>query len=442
MKAGSFIVIILTLVLVGVLALCGLTAFGTYTWINANTGGVRLFYYENTSYELIETDTYTVGGAAKLTIDSAFGDVTITTHEANVIEVEKVITAWGEDEESAKQKAENLQVEIEQTGDKLSIRYDPDEDSEVLGFGEVRGDVVDFNIKVPAETTVEVDSSFGKISLEGVTGGADLTGRFGDISVTRVSGPLVVKGTNGALDISFIDAGKESVHLESTFGSITVEDLSGLSLYTGTSNGEIDLKDINLVEGLSIDNRFGAIQVEDFQAEAFKLLDANGGIRLVNGTLDGPIDVTTTFGDLFVSNVEAERYVLETNNGSLSLDGARGELQLSNQFGTITVLNAEQAVLTAKSSNGKISFSGSLDEDASHLVETSFGDIALAIPENSHFSLSLDAGMGKINSEIPVMLSGSMSETHWEADINEGGNQLTMKTNNGNIYILKLSEEQ
>ncbi|RPI86822.1 MAG: hypothetical protein EHM41_07120 [Chloroflexi bacterium] len=442
MKAGTIIILILTIVFVGVLALCGLTAFGTYSWFNANTDGVHFFYSEDTSFELVETETYPVSGAVDLILDTSFGNISITTHEANVIEIEKEITAWGEDKESAQARAESLPIEIKQNGDSLSITYKPENRSDVAIFGEVRGDSVNFNIKVPAETAVEVDSSFGKILLDGVTGGANLTGGFGDITVTNVSGSLVVKGMQSKLDVSTVDAGEESIHLETTFGGITAEGLSGASLFVRTSNGEMVLTEINTAEGLAMENQFGAIRLEEFQAESLKLVDMNGAVELLNGTLNGPLDASTTFGEITVTNVEAERYVLDTNNGNLVIDGAQGELQLSNQFGPITVLNAEQAILTAKSSNGMISFSGSLDEDASHLVETSFGEIALAIPEDSNFSLSLDAQMGKIDSEIPVMLSGSMSENHWEADMNEGGNKLTMKTNNGNIYILKLSEEQ
>lgn len=438
MKTGKIVVVGLAAALVGVLALCGLTAVGTYAWLNANTAGVRLFYHEDTSYELIETETYPVDGAARLTVDTAFGDVSITTHEANVIEVEKVITAWGEDLDSAKRKAEKLSIEIEQTGDHLRIHYKPEESSEILAFGEVRADVVDFNIKVPAETSVKVDSSFGALSVQGITGGANLAGRFGDITVTDVTGPLVAKSANGAIVASSIEAGEESVHLETTFGSIKAEGVSGSSLYVRTSNGEIDLKKIDLEEGLAIENQFGAIRLEDFQAASLKLADTNGNVKLMNGTFNGPLDASTKFGSLDVQNVTAEKYVLETNNGDLSIDGARGEILLTNQFGDITVLNAEEAVLTAKSSNGKISFSGTLDEDVSHQLETSFGDIVLAIPEASSFSLSLNAHMGRIESEIPVSLSGAIEATHWEADMNGGGNLLTMKTNSGNIYILGL----
>jgi hypothetical protein len=125
----------------------------------------------------------------------------------------------------------------------------------------------------------------------------------------------------------------------------------------------------------------------------------------------------------------------------MELDGAQGKLELTNSFGEIRVSNAREAVLAIKNATGAISFSGALDESVSHRVETTFADITLQIPSDTAVTLDLETSFGDIKTDLPLTLSGELDETAWRADLNGGGAELVVRTNNGDISVLAIPTE-
>jgi hypothetical protein len=47
----------------------------------------------------------------------------------------------------------------------------------------------------------------------------------------------------------------------------------------------------------------------------------------------------------------------------------------------------------------------------------------------------LQTEFGKITSDFEVTISGKLEEKHWTGKINGGGDELTVKNNNGNITL-------
>jgi DUF4097 and DUF4098 domain-containing protein YvlB len=139
--------------------------------------------------------------------------------------------------------------------------------------------------------------------------------------------------------------------------------------------------------------------------------------------------------------VEAGQYALKTNNGELNLNEVSGEIDMDNSFGDIIIQNATDAGLDLKTNNGKVSFTGSLDQNEPQSIESSFGDIVLTIPSDSAFDLYLKTSFGEITSDMPVMITGNLSETEWKGTLNGGGETLDAETNNGDISLIALSAE-
>jgi DUF4097 and DUF4098 domain-containing protein YvlB len=439
MKVKTVILGLFSLILIGTLVLCGLTAFGTLTWLNTNTSGLRIFYNEDTSYQKIETLTYPAGGSTSLAISDDRGDISVSTHDSDQIVVEVIKTAWGEDDASAEAAANEIVVNEEKTSTGIALTYAGESKPEVIIAGSVRSDSVDFNVKVPAGTPVYLTAG-GSLTLDGTTAGAELTSYFGDVKVTNVSGKLTINGSQGSLDLQHIDSGDQNVWVDQSFGTITASDIQGGDLHISTSSGDITLDDLTFTGTLNIQDSFGSITVRGMKGRSLVVDSSQGDIRIEDGELTGTLEVSNSSGNIGIYQVDAKGYTAETSSGSINLDGAKGALNLIDGFGEISVLNAEAAVLDISSSNGKISFSGSLEPHASHSIETSFGDIVLSIPEDTRLDISLETDFGEIQSEIPVTLSGTMSEDSWQGVLNGGGSMLQAVTSNGSIYVVKLAE--
>lgn len=149
------------------------------------------------------------------------------------------------------------------------------------------------------------------------------------------------------------------------------------------------------------------------------------------------------------ANLEAS-----TLNGNVSVGGISGWLKASTLNGSV-VLNNIHGSLGAKTTNGninaKISFlegggefqtvNGSIDVLASEAnlvpinAQTVNGSISLKIPSN--FAANLEAGVvnGSINCELPVSVQGKLDRRSLKGKLNGGGEEMKVKTVNGNIAI-------
>ncbi len=441
MKSRPILIIILSISLLLVCALCALTGYSTYSWLNRQPGGFRLWNVNPISAQVQESRDFEVAGAATLEIYSDAGDITVTAAEVDQIEVEMTRTAWGASEEDAQVAAKALPVTITQDGDQLTIRFEQPENITLLGnSGGLES--VDFTIRVPVETSVKLETHFGEISLTGTTGRAELTGSFGNLSAFGVTGALEMRSSQADLDVTSVNAGTAAVTLETSFGDINVQDLAAGDTTLSTSNGALHASQLELSGSLTVENQFGETTLEQVDAETLDITSSNGKVEVTTGTLDGELHISNTFGDITVRETTAASYTLETSNGELSLEDCRGEINLTNSFGDILVSRAEAAILNITTTNGKIAFSGSLDPTAAHSLENSFGDIQLAIPADSVLDIEFETQFGEIDSEMPITVSGELSPTSLRGTLNGGGALLKATTSNGDISLIALAGER
>ena len=399
--------------LLAVCGLCVLTAYGMVAWISSRGANVRFFGSDYVSSQY--TESFTLEAKPNLQIQSNAGDIVVTATDGDQIEVDLVKTSWGLYEAKA------MTVIVEESDDMLRL-ISPDPTKFIrVGGGE---DSIKYTVRVPAETAVDLDTSFGDISVTGTRGRVSLNTSSGDVNVSDVL------------------AGEADISLEISFGDINIKDISGQDVRLETSNGEVSVTNLDANGEVVLKNSFGDISIEALTAASFFADTSNGWIKLVGGQVDGTIEARSSFGDLEVTDVAADGYTLTTSNGEIKLDGARGQIDLRNGFGGITVEDATDAILDIETSNGRVRFSGSLKADATHTIENSFGDITLTLPEDSAFDLVLETSFGEITSEIPVTLTGTLSETSWEAQLNSGGPRLQATTSGGDISLLALPSGQ
>jgi len=423
-----------------VCGLCALTAYGTIGWMRRNVSNIGAWEYGGQSAQVTETRAFNV--VPNLEISADYGDIQVTAADVSEIEVEMIKTAWAPTVEEAEASAEAMTVRVTEGTDTLTLIYDKPDEINIVGRN--GPDSIDFVVRVPAETSVNLNSSFGKIDISGLVGDAQLESQFGDLDVENLTGALDAKSSNATITVKQVEAGEGEVGVDTSFGSITVESVTANDILVITSNGNITARKLTAKETLQIENQFGAIEVFDVQAATLTIENSNGKISVDAGQVGELISASNQFGDVKVVNVDSPAYQLSTSNGDLTVGGATGSLKLENSFGAITITGATNVSLDVKGSNGGITFSGSLNPTA-HTVKTSFGDITLTIPENSSFDVVLDASFGTVESELPLSLTGTLENgtenDHWEASMNGGGPELKATTSNGNITLQVLPSE-
>jgi DUF4097 and DUF4098 domain-containing protein YvlB len=421
-----------------VCGLCALTAFGTVDWMRRNITNIDGWEFGGQSAQVTENRTF--GTVPNLEITSDHGDIQVTAANVNDIEVEMVKTSWAATVEEAKANAQAMTVRVTEGTDTLTLVYDKPEE---INIGGRNGpDSIDFIVRVPAETSVHLKTSFGKVEISGLVGAAEIESDFGNLEVENLTGTLEARSRNASIMIKQVEAGDGPISVETSFGGITVEDLTGNEIKITSSNGPIMASNLTAKESIQIENQFGEIEVLGVEAATLTIENSNGKIRIDTGQTAELVSASTRFGDVQVTNVESPAYELSISNGDLSVENATGSLILENSFGDITIMDASNVSLDVKGSNGSISFTGSLNL-AAHTIKNSFGDITLTIPADSSFNVVLDTSFGNIESEIPLSLTGTLDtrneNNHWEASMNGGGPELNASTSNGDITIQVLS---
>lgn len=426
--------IVASILILVLIALCGASLFAV--WQGARmmeTSGMDISIRDNSvKAEGVEEKTLTTNGPVNLTLNNEIGDIRVTGAADGQVQITAEKTAWGASEAEAQKELEELKVQIVQDGNNIDISIQHPDQMHVLNL---RPDIwsVKFTIAVPEETAVTLNTSNGDLVLTGTGGNADLQTAFGNIEVSNVAGSITAKTNSG--NITAMDVHSDSdVSLTAEFGNITANGLSAANVSIGSTNGALDMREIEASGTLNVGSDFGATLLADSQAQRVEIQSTNGMITLENINVEELVKIQNDFGDQMLTAVDASGYDLKTQNGKINVDQARGSVTARSDFWDVEVLNVKNGTIDLSSNNGAITFSGSL-ADGPHTVSSDFGNITLTFPPETSLNVDLQTEFGKISSDFEITVSGALDDNHWIGKFNGGGEELTVKTNNGNITI-------
>ena len=391
--------------------------------------GVRFFYRADTQVEETVEETFVVDGPAVLDLEAVSGNVTVTGGSEDEVQVIARLSLWGADEEDARQQVD---VQMTQDGNRINVRVERPQRAYV-GFVSTRGPRVDFEVRVPSETSLQLVTSSGDLTVSSVTGTAKLETSFGNIEAEAVSGPVSAQSDSGDITFTGLSDGGD-LEVETNFGQLVLRDITADSLTARSDSGDVQVDGITLGGALELRTNFGSVTVRDVAAERLTARSDSGDIQVEDATLDGALDLETNFGKVTANGVRATSYRLKSDSGNLTLDGCSGPLDLETNFGDIEVKNATQATLTLKTDSGKIVFSGSLDDQGVHRVENGLGQVHLLLPADAAFDLDAETDLGSIKTDFAVMMT-EFEKKRIVGQVNGGGPLLQIHTDSGDIIL-------
>jgi len=425
----ALLVAALLLVLAGIGAVIFFTATGGFSTNNP-------FDHRNISSQLEETKSLKVEAGNPLTlkvIDNS-GGITVIGADVEKVQVKVIKTAYDSTQARADAEVKTIKYTIEQTGNSLTLKYElPDS----MNFSN-KVNTVDFVVTVPHETTVITDSNMGKVSVAGTQGNVDIQSDFGDITLENIKGALSVKTNSGEVSATSIEAGKEDINLNSDFGAITLKNANGQDMILDSNSGKIRLTEVRASGEITTKTDFGDTLFQNGSANSLGVETKSGAVTLTKVTVSQETKVQDDFGEIELQQVFASSYDLHTNSGSITVDGAKGKLKAHTDFGGIKIENAQAVTLDLETKSGTVEFLGSLGTGP-HTVQSDFGEIDLTLPADSKLNVDLSTSFGTIKSDLPitVTLNGTSNSQGDQivGSINGGGDQFTVKTNNGSVNI-------
>jgi len=150
-------------------------------------------------------------------------------------------------------------------------------------------------LKVPPHLRIHADSSYGDISVTGVSSGPlQLVSGTGTVHVMDSEGDLVLETESGELRVENVSGGAV---LTAGQGEIVVQGFEG-ALTAHTTRGSQRYSDVRGV--LSISTNSGDLFVDNAQVE-LRLTSTHGAIIAEHVLLNGPSEIRSLAGDIRVS---------------------------------------------------------------------------------------------------------------------------------------------
>ncbi|HEV2424032.1 MAG TPA: DUF4097 family beta strand repeat-containing protein [Terriglobia bacterium] len=174
--------------------------------------------------------TFTVNGPVELQIKNGSGDITVREGGPGSVEVRAKIysgNGWfGGGVDASKVHAIESNPPVEQFGGTIRIK-------EPEGFRNVS---IDYEISVPANTRVRSETGSGDVTVEGISGPAEIATGSGDVKIRSVHGNIRAETGSGDARLQGIDA--ERVEVKTGSGDVDLRELR-CALQAETGSGDV-----------------------------------------------------------------------------------------------------------------------------------------------------------------------------------------------------------
>jgi hypothetical protein len=264
------------------------------------------------------TKTVSVKKGTTLVLSNKYGDVNFITVQDDSVTVCATITIEQEDEILLRKNLKLVNVRIEKSDDtiKIATQYDKKFFSESSREGR-KSFNVDYLIKIPVYLDLNIINEFGNISLEELSGYANLRLFQGFLSARKLT-----RGNEKPISSIYIDHGKLSID-ELNWMTMTVYNCSSVNIWKA--------------QALMIKSTISKIKTGDINSIVIDSKSDNYNIKSVNnlmmestyssfeiGILTGQLKSKTTYGSVNISDLK---------KGFNNIDIVSGQTQVSFNTG-------------------------------------------------------------------------------------------------------------
>lgn len=190
---------------VGLLLLALLVVGGLllWRWYGDQTGGTSPF-----------EDSVASGPEPLVRLTNGPGQVRVEGVDSESVEISARRYARGSDPTAARENASEVAVDVAREGATMEISSDGGRDTGV-----------DYALRVPRGSKVEVESAAGDVTVEGVADGVQARARMGDVAVRDVQGDVTVEAPQGDVTVEGVSTETGNVELSVGSGDLVLRDL-------------------------------------------------------------------------------------------------------------------------------------------------------------------------------------------------------------------------
>lgn len=258
------------------------------------------------------TQTFELTGLLDLDVESSNGYVIVASAQTASVTVVAKLRSRGDTLEEAEQRVNAIKLELSQAGNSVMLRYRGADQAEDVR----RHSGVSFEVTVPMQADVDVDTSNGAITLRGIEGDFNLDTSNGAIDLSDLVGIVHADTSNGRIDVNGFNGVLE---LETSNGAIDIDGAEAM-VDARTSNGRIDFSGALVGDRHDLRTSNGAIQVT-VPRDASITFDASTSIGSISTNLALVGDTEGRDWNAALNPPAMQTLNLRTSNGSIRIEG-------------------------------------------------------------------------------------------------------------------------
>jgi len=253
-------------------------------------------------FEPTEThsSSHFVGDSPKLIINNEHGFIKVNQGPYNQVTIQVELQGSGD-----------IDCAVIQDGDTISLNTDTDHRWGPFGTCQV-----DVTVTTPSKTDLELETSDGRIEIDGIECSGPIKTSNGNISLRNVKGDIEAENRDGDIEINTLEG---STRLRNINGNLNLQGVTG-EIDAATSNGEIKASIDMVPNGTNqLITSNGMVQVR-LLGTPNVTLDAS--TRAANVTNSLPIDAETTQDDYLVGIIGdgSASLLIRTTNSDIIIE--------------------------------------------------------------------------------------------------------------------------
>ncbi len=357
--------------------------------------------------------TVTWAGADRLMVENKYGAIKIVGIETadGSVEATFIKTSWAGSDAEARVLLQQvfLTHQVENGRCKIAVAAPLDARERLT---------VDFEITVPRHLPLEAMTTFGDLSLHGV------------------SSALTAKSGAGAihLDQPFPAGGETRVTSASGRVSLHGCNLPGSALLVETTTGDIHGENLT-TESLTLSSRSGDLTVHKAQASgAVSFESASGDVSITGGSSGTRALVRTQSGNARVDGLRAEQIQIETVSGDAEVRGASGALTVKTVSGDVKASAVESPAVSLLTVSGDARWVIDAPFSGSFSGTTVSGDLDLTLAGGSDARVEMNTTSGGLTLSL-ALSDAVITDKHAAGKIGGGVGSIRLQSVSGDLKI-------
>jgi DUF4097 and DUF4098 domain-containing protein YvlB len=352
----------------------------------SNLGSDRVRYEAPKQEQRVET-----GDQVALSLHHRHGDIEIDSWSEDAVRLEYQKIVWAEDEATAQRIASEIEVQVEsgepiegRTPVRIKTVY-PENWQLWQGRRKAK---VNYWLKVPHETHLELKNRHGNVSVQNLRGAVEIENAHGNVDAQEIGGTTQINAQHSNLSVHTIGA---ELKLDAVHGHIDAGAIGG-SVHLRGAHGNVSLS--NVAGGVDVDRAHGNLEISDVR---------------------GDLTLNHRHGHAEAHQVNGVIWV-DKRHGRIALKGVRDTFHIDSHHSGVDVEIV--APLTGDC-----------------VINALHSPVDITAPANAFASIQASTHHGNISSEFEGELAKGRHDCQFSAKPNETGANLQITNHHGSVHL-------